>query len=205
MPRSIEELTDLIAELPGIGPRAARRIVQFLLRADQGFKKKLADRIVSLSAGVLQCAVCYRFDEIDTGKRCSLCRDPGRDQSTLLVVEKDVDVEGIESAGMYRGAYFVLGSLMPLTKQRRSALSPRVPELVAGLKKRLPAPTEIVLAFATTPEGDYTARELKRALAEKFPDLKVSFLGRGLSLGAEIEYADHETLRSAFQGRSEQL
>lgn len=204
MPRSIQELTDLIAELPGIGPRQARRIVQFLLRADQSFKKKLADRVVSLSAGVSQCASCFRFDET-TNRLCPLCADSGRDRSTLLVVEKDVDVEGIEAAGMYRGQYFVLGSLMPLTKQRRSALSPRVTELTAGLKQRIAEVKEVVLAFATTPEGDYTARELKRTLVEACPALKISFLGRGLSLGAEIEYADHETLRSAFQGRSEKL
>jgi recombination protein RecR len=204
MPRSIEELTDLIAELPGIGPRQARRIVQYFLRADQTFKKKLADRLLTLNAGVSQCRMCFRFDEVDTHSECPLCADPGRDQSTVLVVEKDVDVEGIESAGMYRGMYFVLGSLMPLTKQRRSSLSPRILELLASLKKR-PGLKEVVLAFATTPEGDYTARELKRNFAETYPDLKVSFLGRGLSLGAEIEYADHETLRSAFQGRSEKL
>lgn len=205
MPRSIQELTDLLAELPGLGPRQARRIVQYLLRADQSFKKKLAERVISLSEGVSQCASCFRFDEIGADRRCALCVDPGRDRSTLLVVEKDVDVEGIESAGMYRGQYFVLGSLMPLAKQRRSALSPRVPELLATLKKMIPGVTETVLAFATTPEGDYTARELKRAIAEAYPALTVSFLGRGLSLGAEIEYADHETLRSAFQGRSEKL
>jgi recombination protein RecR len=204
MPRSIQELTDLIAELPGIGPRQARRIVQFFLRADQSFKKKLAGRIESLSAGVSQCASCFRFDET-ANRLCPLCADTGRTNATVMVVEKDVDVEGIESARMYQGAYFVLGSLMPLTKQRRTALSPRVPELIAGLKKRLPELQEVVLAFATTPEGDYTARELKRTITESFPSLKVSFLGRGLSLGAEIEYADHETLRSAFQGRSEKL
>jgi recombination protein RecR len=204
MPRSIQELTDLIAELPGLGPRQARRIVQYLLRADASFKKKLADRIVTLTDGVSQCTSCFRFDET-AQKLCPLCADVGRDRSTLLVVEKDVDVEGIEAAGMYRGQYFVLGSLMPLTKQRRTSLSPRVSELAAGIKKRIPQIKEVVLAFATTPEGDYTARELKRNLAEAYPDLKVSFLGRGLSLGAEIEYADHETLRSAFQGRSEKL
>jgi recombination protein RecR len=205
MPRSIQELTDLIAELPGVGPRQARRVVQYLLRADASFKKKLAERILTLNEGLSQCSVCFRFDEVNKDRACPLCADPGRDRSTVFVVEKDVDVEGIESASMYRGMYFVLGSLMPLTKQRRSALSPRVSELIAELKKRIAEVKEVVLAFATTPEGDYTARELKRTIAEAYPHLTVSFLGRGLSLGAEIEYADHETLRSAFQGRSEKL
>lgn len=201
MPRAIRELTDLIAELPGLGPRQARRIVQFFLRADPSFKKKLADRIVALSQGVSQCASCYRYDETGKNGVCMLCADQGRDPSTLLVVEKDVDVESIEAANMYRGHYFVLGSLMPLTKQRKSAVSPRVAELVGALKKRGAALTETVLAFATTPEGDYTARELKRDIQEALPDMNVSLLGRGLSLGAEIEYADQETLRSAFLGR----
>lgn len=202
MPRAIQALTDLIAELPGVGPRAARRIVQYLLRVDQSYRDELARRIVALTAGVSQCAACFRYDEITRGV-CTICGSPGRDATTLMVVEKDVDVEGIEAAGIYRGQYFVLGALVPMTKQRRS-ITPRIPELLQTLKKRNGV-TEVVLAFATTPEGDYTARELQRALAEAYPKLTTSFLGRGLSLGAEIEYADHETLRSAFQGRSEKL
>src|SRR3989344_3791526 len=162
MPRAIQELCDLIAALPGIGPRQARRVAQFLLRADAAYRKKLAHAIERAAADVSACRACYRYDETRDGL-CAQCADQGRDATILIVVEKDIDIEGIEAAGIYRGQYFVLGSLMPLARQRRSFVAPRVAELLKTLEKRKrEGLTEAVLAFATTPEGDYTARELKR-------------------------------------------
>lgn len=204
MPRSIAELTDLIAEMPGIGPRQARRVVQFLLRANPEYKKKLVKGIETLSDTIAQCSFCYRYDEINKDTLCAYCSNKNRDASSLMVVEKDVDVDGVEGAGVFKGYYFVLGSLIPLTQTRRTRVNPRVHELLTSLKKRQDL-SEIILAFATTPEGDYTARELQKTIQKDFPSLKISLLGRGLSLGAEIEYADQETLRSALQGRSEKF
>ena len=203
MPKSIQELTDLIAELPGLGPRQARRIVQYLLRANPGYKKKLTDGIGALSAHVIECERCHRFDEAASGKLCRICADSARDTGTLMVVEKDVDLEGVEASGVYRGQYFVLGSLMPLARQRRSASPIRTEALLRRLKGE--TPDEIILAFATTPEGDFTAHELKTKIAGEVSGAKITILGRGLSLGAEIEYADQETLRSALQGRREEF
>ncbi len=200
MARSLDELVALIAELPGVGPRQARRIAQFLLHKNKSFATKLAEHLKSLHDHIAQCTRCFRFDDVDQSKLCSLCAGTARDVSQLVVVEKDVDVEGIEDAGLYRGRYFVLGSLMPLNPTRKAFISPRTAELAALIKKESSL-TEVILAFATTPEGDYTAREVKKLLNEKYPKLTVSMLGRGLSLGAEIEYADHETLRNAFTGR----
>ena len=198
MPKSIQELTDLFAELPGLGPRQARRIVQYLLRANPGFRKKLANAIVALTDHVSQCSRCFRYDEVREGL-CALCANQNRDTASLMVVEKDVDAEGVESASVYNGHYFILGSLMPLANTRKTAIEPRT----AALKKRAGEEglEEIIFAFATTPEGDYTAQELKKELMKEFPHLTISMLGRGLSLGAEIEYADSETLRSALKGR----
>lgn len=203
MPKTIEELTDLIAELPGLGPRQARRVVQYLLRANPGYKKKLTDAISSLSNHVSQCQNCFRYDEINSQKLCAICADQNRDMSVLMVVEKDVDAEGVEAAGVYKGHYFILGGLLSLTNTRKSFIEPRSPQLQNRIAKD--TPEELILAFATTPEGDFTARELKETISKKFPNIKISLLGRGLSLGAEIEYADQETLRSALQGRSEQF
>ncbi|MFQ5541032.1 MAG: toprim domain-containing protein [Candidatus Paceibacteria bacterium] len=200
MPKTIAKLADLFSEIPGIGPRQARRIVQFLLRADARYKKELSTLIASVSSQVSQCAQCQRYDEVNTGNLCPLCADTHRDSTVLMVVEKDVDVESIEEAGVFKGRYFVLGSLIPLARQRKSAVSART-ELLEGYLMGQKSITEIVFAFATTPEGDYTAGELTSRIKTRFPKLKVSQLGRGLSLGAEIEYADQETLRNAFQGR----
>lgn len=205
MPKTIQELTDLIAELPGLGPRQARRIVQYLLRANPGYKKKLTDTITSLSAHIAQCEQCYRFDEVNSKQQCKLCADPNRDTATLMVIEKDVDLEGVEAAGVYRGQYFVLGSLMPLARTRKFAAPIRTNELFKRVQNDQETIQEIILAFATTPEGDFTAHELKSKIAALAPHIKITILGRGLSLGAEIEYADQETLRSALQGRREEF
>lgn len=200
MPRSVHALVELVAEMPGVGPRHARRIVQFLLRSSASYRAELTRAIETLLDSVAQCAECFRYDDVDQKKLCSICRDQSRSSEELLVVEKDVDVEGIESSGAYRGRYFVLGSLMPLRAARNAHRAPRTNELLERVQKH-PALREVILAFATTPEGDFTSRELKTTLARDFPTLKISELGRGLSLGAEIEYADHETLRSALSAR----
>lgn len=203
MPKTIQELTDLIAEMPGIGPRQARRVVQFLLRARPQYKQALIEKIGTLSDHISQCTMCFRYDEAHEHKKCVTCADGNRSQETLIVVEKDVDIEGIESAGAYRGQYFVLGSLMPLTQTRKTAFAPRTNELSTRIKNT--PLNEVILAFATTPEGDFTAREIKKKITAENPNLTVTILGRGLSLGAEIEYADQETLRSALQGRQEEF
>lgn len=202
--RSIEALVELIAEFPGVGPRQARRIVQFLLRTDSAYRTRLAEALKGLTSAVSQCKSCYRYDEKNASKTCAICASD-RDAATLMVVEKDVDIDGVEAAGIFRGYYFVLGSLIPLARQRRTHTEPRVSELLKVIAERKKSGlTEVILAFATTPEGDYTARELKNKIGEQ-NHVKVSLLGRGLSLGAEIEYADHETLRSALIGRSEKF
>lgn len=199
MPQALQKLVDLIAELPGIGPRQARRVVQFLLRADTRFKQALADGIMRLADRVSQCRTCFRYDEVNKDGQCTICADASRDRETLLVVEKDVDIDGIEAAGVYKGMYFVLGALMPLARGRKQSVSPRTAQLLSALSGN--AVREVILAFATTPEGDLTARELKKHVAEALPSCTVTTLARGLSLGAEIEYADQETLRSALTAR----
>lgn len=201
MPHSVQELVDLISEMPGIGPRQARRVVQFLLRSNKRYRERLSGSIHTIGDSITQCAQCFRYDDTNQEALCSLCSNTHRDNHTLVVVEKDVDVEGVENAGVYHGRYFVLGSLIPLTRQRKSAIAPRMEALLKHIRSQK-AYQEVVLAFATTPEGDFTAQELKKALLTEAPHLTVSMLGRGLSLGAEIEYADQETLRNAFTGRN---
>jgi len=210
MAHPIHELTDLLSELPGVGPRQARRIVQFFLRKNGTFRSDVAERIVNLSKSVFQCPSCFRFDEGTANGLCSLCKDSSRDPKILMVVEKDVDIEGVEASNAYRGRYFVLGGLLPLARQRKNAGNVRTKELLARIQKNLPAPaggqaggvTEIIFALATTPEGDFTAHELAKEIKTLNSELLVTLLGRGLSVGAEIEYADQETLRNALKNRS---
>jgi recombination protein RecR len=190
----IHELTELLAHLPGLGPRQARRVVQFLLSKDQSFRKKLAAMIESIRDGAVECTRCHRFDDQNASGLCSTCADGSRDASQLMVVEHDVDIDAVEASLTYHGYYFVLGGLMNLTKQRKDKVI-----RTAELKKRVgPEVKEVIFALAATPEGDFTAKEITTQLS----GVKTSMLGRGLSIGAELEYADPETLRSALKNRS---
>lgn len=200
MPRPIDELILLISEFPGIGPRQARRIVQFLLTRNPSFVEKLATLMRDVKKSAVQCAECFRYTDSAVNGLCRICADEDRDTKLLMLVEKDVDIDGVESAGAYRGRYFVLGGLIPMT-QRKNAPVLRTKELSARIQKN--GIEEVILALSTTPEGDYTAQELITSLKTlpSATSLKVSILGRGLSVGAEIEYADSETLRNAFRNR----
>lgn len=191
-----------MSKLPGLGPRQARRVVQYLLARDQGFRAELAGMIAGMSRATAQCKECLRYDDPNSSGLCRTCADTERDASTLIVVEHDVDIDALEASLTYRGRYFVLGGLLNLVKQRKDKVV-RVQELLKrilrGLKTGL---KEVIFALSTTPEGDYTARELVKQLSTLNSKLKTTLLGRGLSVGAEVEYADPETLRSALKNRS---
>jgi recombination protein RecR len=199
MARPIQEFSSLISEFPGIGPRQARRIVQFLLTKTPAFREKLAEILRGIGATTEQCTSCFRYDDSGNGRTCSICANAERDSKVLMVVEKDADIENVEASHAYRGLYFVLGGLIPMT-ERKNASYVRSRELQERLKKNNIA--EIILALSTTPEGDYTGRELMDLMKSVKSNLKISFLGRGLSVGAEIEYADSETLRNALKNRT---
>jgi recombination protein RecR len=117
-----------------------------------------------------------------------------------VVVEHDVDIDALEASLTYKGYYFVLGGLMPLSKQKKMRTIHDV-ELLKRIKD-MAGITEVIFALATTPEGDYTAKELITKIQNSYPSIKTTILGRGLSVGAEVEYADPETLRSALKNRS---
>lgn len=198
----IAELTEMLARLPGLGPRQARRVVQYLLSKDTNFRQSLAGLIETISAKTAQCRECYRFTDPNPSGICSICADHNRDQSVLMVVEHDVDIDAMEASLTYRGKYFVLGGLLNLVKQRKGK-EIRGTELLQSLAERIQLGLkEIIFALATTPEGDFTSKELLREVTTKYPTLKTTLLGRGLSVGAELEYADPETLRNALKNRS---
>ncbi|MEN9390632.1 MAG: recombination protein RecR [Candidatus Parcubacteria bacterium] len=195
----VHELTALLAHLPGLGPRQARRVVQYLLKKNQAFRNELSGLIAQLAEHTAECSLCHRYDDPHTSGTCAQCRSTSRDTSTLLVVEHDVDIDAVEASGAYAGRYFVLGGLMPLTERRRSHAA-HAEHLVTRAKTE--PIVEVVFALATTPEGDYTARELSKKLTEVNKNIKTTLLGRGLSVGAEVEYADPETLRNALKSRA---
>lgn len=193
----IDRLTALFEKFPGIGPRQARRFVQYLLVVSPAVRNDLAEQIRNLGAQTSQCKECYRwYTKEGKGAECPICANASRDRSLLFLVEKDADIDNVERSG-YRGLYFVLGGTIPL-----AAEEPEKHIRLRELQKRLAAGTlaEVILGLSATTEGDHT----RHMLAEKLQSsgVKISSLGRGLSTGSELEYADPDTISAALSSRS---
>ena len=207
---SIEQLTSLLERFPGVGPRQAERFVQFILRSSQTFRSELIDSMKKLGDTVHQCSTCYRFfsEPAHVGhvgahvKSCGICTSPKRDRSTLLVIATDADLAALEKSGTYRGLYFIFGGTVSLASEETKHL--RAKELLRSIsgrvKERL---TEVILAFPANPEGDATTARVREALvtASQGKPFKISTLGRGLSTGSELEYADPDTIKNALDAR----
>jgi recombination protein RecR len=196
---TIERLSAIFERFPGIGPRQAQRFVQFLLRSSPALRRELVTSLQALGGSVHQCPHCMRYHAGDE-KICSLCADSQRDAHVLAVVASDADLSALEKSGTYRGAYFVLGGTISLASEKTDGL--RVKQLLAGLAARMKTGLqEIILAFPANPEGDATAIRVHEEITAAQEGLTVTTLGRGLSTGSELEYADPETLKSALENR----
>ena len=201
---SLERLVYHFERFPVIGGRQAKRFAFHLLTLEQSDVHDLAGLIDSIRTSVTMCPSCFRFHSMYmTETRCSICSSGTRDHSKLTVVERDSDIDAIERGGVYDGLYFVLGGTVPLLdsqdikKLRGGALKQIVEKRATeGLK-------EIILAFAINPDGENTGRYIEVLLKESVSKyaLKISHLGRGLSTGSELEYADPETIKNAFKNR----
>ena len=129
-----------------------------------------------------------------------MCSNPQRDQKFLAVVASDADIAAMERGGAYRGFYFVLGGTVSLASEKTNNL--RIKQLLASISAR-PGLAEVILAFPANPEGDATAIQVREAILKNHQGdaLMVTALGRGLSTGSELEYADPETIKSALESR----
>src|SRR3989344_9299969 len=202
MSDSIERLTRFFEKFPGIGPRQAQRFVQFLLRASPATRRELAQAISQLGGSVHECGQCFRYFA-GPAKICDICANSERDAGSLAIVATDADLAALERSHDYRGLYFVVGGTISLGSDKSHNL--RIDKLLASIPKRIDKGLqEIILAFPANPEGDATAERVRDELVRGLPSykgLRITALGRGLSTGSELEYADPETLRSAFENR----
>lgn len=195
----IERLTDMFENFPGIGPRQAGRFVQHLLRSSGAARREMAEAITQLGGSVRQCSTCMRFFA-GSSTICPICANTDRDMRTLAVVASDADLSALERSGTYRGYYFVLGGTISLATEKTTGI--RLPQLLSSLDKRIAGGlSEVILALPANPEGDATALIVRGELSSQAPQLSITMLGRGLSTGSEIEYADPETIKSAFENR----
>jgi recombination protein RecR len=196
---SIDRLAELFKSFPGIGPRQARRFVYYLLSRHGGYAEELSRAIAELKSEIRQCAECRRFfhSPSHASGLCTICADGSRDRSLLMLVPRDVDLEAVEKSRAFEGYYFVLGGVVPILEkepEKRIRLAELDMRLKDGNIK------EVILAMNANQDGEHTAEFIK----ERFKDVKIQFseLGRGLSTGAELEYADPETLKNALLHRT---
>ncbi len=204
----LDKLITHFEKFPGTGLRQAKRFAFHILTLPQAEVKELADLINTLASSVVECEECHRFfSESGHNKTCRICRDENRDSTKLLVVARDSDIEAIERSRIYDGYYFVLGGTVsllnnPATEQKiRAGALKRSVEL-RGQNSGL---TEIILGLAINPDGENTSRFIESLIndSQAAGKVKISYLGRGLSTGSELEYADPETIKSALTNRTE--
>jgi len=195
-PPSIQKLIDLFSKFPTVGPRTAARFVFYLMKISKEETEGLINSISNLKKTVKICSFCFNPFEGE-GELCKICADSSRDRTLLCVVEKETDLFTLEKTKKYKGLYFILGGTVS-TFKKADVEKLRNKELKERIKS-YPEIKEVIIATNPTTEGEATALYLERLL--KPFNKKTTRLGRGLPVGAELEYADEETLSSALESR----
>lgn len=191
----LEKAVSEFAKLPGIGRKTAMRLVLHLLRQETTAVESFGQAIMTLRREVKYCKVCHNLSDTET---CRICSHPGRDASTICVVETVRDVMAVEATQQFRGLYHVLGGVIsPMDGIGPSDLQ------IESLVERVRAGNvkEVILALSSTMEGDTTNFFIFRKLASF--DVKMSVIARGISIGDELQYADEVTLGRSILNRTE--
>jgi recombination protein RecR len=190
----IERLVQLLARLPGLGPRSARRAALHLIRKRDELLAPLADALQTARETIVTCHICGNADTRDP---CTLCRDGERDPHTLIVVETVADLWALERAGALSARYHVLGgTLSPL-----DGIGPKDINL-ASLIERVAGGSvhEVILAVSATVDGQATAHYITGQLANQ--NVKITRLALGVPVGGELDYLDEGTLAAAIRSRT---
>jgi recombination protein RecR len=187
----LDTLIQLLARLPGLGPRSARRAALFLIKRREQVMEPLAAAMSAAASTVRPCSLC---GNLDTADPCAICRDPERDTTAICVVEDLADLWALERTGAFRGRYHVLGGTL-------SALDGIGPDElnIARLISRLDRETELILALNATVDGQTTAHYIADRAAAT--GAKISRLAQGVPIGGELDYLDEGTLTAALKAR----
>ncbi|MBD8878595.1 recombination mediator RecR [Roseibium polysiphoniae] len=190
----IEQLIKLLAKLPGLGPRSARRAALHLIKKKDQLLVPLAE---AMGVAVDRIGVCSTCGTVDTSDPCAICADPRRDQATLVVVEDVADLWALERAAAINARYHVLGgTLSPLDGIGPDDLN------ITGLVERcrVEAISEVILAINATVEGQTTAHYITDQLTGL--DVSITRLAHGVPVGGELDYLDEGTLAQALKART---
>lgn len=189
----IERLIALMARLPGLGPRSARRAVLAMVRRREVLLEPLAEAVAAVAENVRECTVC---GNIATEEVCPICADPARATGEICVVETVADLWAMERSGVFRGRYHVLGGVLSaLDGVTPEAL--RIPELVARVTSE--KVQELILALNATIDGQTTAHYIADELRPT--GVQVTSLAQGVPIGGELDYLDDGTITAALRAR----
>ncbi|MBU1085805.1 recombination mediator RecR [Patescibacteria group bacterium] len=195
--RAVMRLIESFEKLPGIGPKSAQRLVFYLLHNPQSELEKFATALERLKKDTEECSICFNISE---NNPCGICTDRSREQDKICIIEQPLDLLAIEKGDFYRGLYHILGgALSPLNNIGPEEL--HIHDLLPRLKDD--KINEVILATNPNMEGEATAMYIKKLINESNIKVEVSRIGRGLPIGADLEYADEVTLNRAFEGRRE--
>ncbi len=189
----LDQLMNVLAKLPGLGPRSARRVALHLLKKREALMIPLAEALNVAAHEVKACSVC---GNLGGSEPCEICRDPARDRSLLCVVEDVADLWALERSHAFRGLYHVLGG----TLSALDGIRPEDLRIDALVERVRPGSVkEVILALNATVEGQTTAHYVMDHLAPF--GVSVSKLAHGLPVGGELDYLDDGTLTAALQAR----
>ena len=192
-PRDIEQLIDLMARLPGLGPRSARRAVLAMLKKREGLMAPLAQALAGVALSARDCRVC---GNIGTAEICAICADAARATGEICVVEDVADLWALERSRAFKGRYHVLGG----TLSALDAVGPdelRIPQLLDRIATE--SLREVILALNATVDGQTTAHYIADVLAGV--PVKITSLAQGVPIGGELDYLDDGTIGAALRAR----
>ena len=223
LPKAINDLTNCFARLPGIGPKSATRLAFYLVNTPTVFVEEMAKTFLRVKTEVKICQQCF---SVADSELCDICSDKKRNQQTLCVVERAIDVVALEKVGGYSGVYHVLGGVLnPLDhvgpeELKIAELIQRIQQLITNHQEtitkqdtiannQISNSLEVILALNPTMEGEATALYIKKKIESNFQKtnpqipIKITRIGSGLPIGADLEFADQVTLSRAMEGRRE--
>ena len=190
----IDQLIGLLARLPGLGPRSARRAALQLLKKRDSLLAPLASALTQAAETIRSCGQCGNLDTVDP---CAICGDANRDDSVICVVEEVADLWAVERSGVYRGCYHVLGG----TLSALDGVGPEELKITKLVERASNAEvTEVILATNATVDGQTTAHYVADRLAQC--GVGITRLAHGLPMGGELDYLDDGTLTAALKARS---
>jgi recombination protein RecR len=199
LPKSLQNLINQFSKLPGIGPKTASRLAFYLLKQPSMEIQNFSEALANFQNEIIYCGICNNMAETDP---CKICNDTKRNKNLICVVEDPLDVVAMAQISDYEGLYHVLGgAISPLEGIGPENL--KIKELLNRLSDPS-SPKEIILATNPSMEGEATSMYIAKQLRQPgFEHVKVTRLGRGLPMGADLEYADEYTLSKALESRQE--